>query len=156
MTKMTKGVVDGLQHHPCRPIWLQVGQRMRARRMQRGHAVHRVAEALGISRASYVRYESGETQVPALLLIQVAELLGVPVVWFFHDTSLPDEEGGDGCGVSPSTYRVATLEQRVGVLADSFRELDLEGQQHLLAIADALCKGNAKEKRRGSKLAPAP
>lgn len=146
MTRVTKRVVDDLPHHPCRPIWLLVGERMRARRMQRGLAVHRVAEALGISRATYVSYESGQTQVSALLLTQLAEFLGVPLVWFFHDTSLPEEEGCDGFGVSPPTYRVATFEQRVDVLADSFRRLDLEGQQHLLAIADALCKSNAKEK----------
>jgi hypothetical protein len=100
-------------------------------------------------------YESGEAQVPALLLTRVAELLGVPVVWFFHDAPLPDEEGANGYDVSPSTYRIATLEQRVCVLAESIRKLDLEGQQHMLAIADALCKGTAKEKRLRSGSAPA-
>jgi hypothetical protein len=35
---------------------------------------------------------------------------------------------------------VATLEERAEFLAASFRKLDLEGQQHLLAIASALSR----------------
>jgi hypothetical protein len=41
-------------------------------------------------------------------------------------------------------YRVATLEERVEFLADSFRKLDLEGQQHLLALAGALSRIGGK------------
>jgi hypothetical protein len=42
----------------------------------------------------------------------------------------------------PRTYRVTTLEQRVNFLAESFKKLDLEGQQQLLALALALCQSN--------------
>jgi hypothetical protein len=40
------------------------------------------------------------------------------------------------------TYRVTTLEERVNFLAESFKKLDLEGQQQLLALAMALCQSN--------------
>ena len=148
MTKMTKRGVDGHQRHPCRAIWPPVGQRIRARRLQCRHSVHRVAKELGISPDLYLSYELGETQVPALLLTQLAEFLSVPVIWFLQDGSLPEREGGHVCRVSPPTYRVATFEQRVDVLAGSFRKLDVEGQQHLLAVAAALCRTNAKESQK--------
>jgi transcriptional regulator with XRE-family HTH domain len=111
--------------------------------MERGHPVRHLADELGVSQAVYVRYESGETQLPALLLCQLSKLLDVPIVWFFQDAS-SIEDSANIDHVSPITYRVATLEQRIGALTDSFRKLDLEGQQHLLAIAAALSRADEK------------
>lgn len=148
MTKMTRPVVGSLEAELSgRSIWLLVGRRMRARRAQRGHPVDRVAEELGVSPDIYASYESGKAQVPALLLAQLAEFLGVSVPWFFQDASFREEEDGEiYCSPSPS-YCVATPEQRIDFLADSFRKLDLEAQQHLLAIADALSRTNSKKSR---------
>jgi transcriptional regulator with XRE-family HTH domain len=145
MTKMTKRGVDSLQDCSRRSIWLLVGRRIRARRTQRGHPVQCVAEELGVSLAAYASYESGETEVPAFLLAQLAEYLGVPVAWFFQDATLSEKKGNHVCRVSAPAYRVTTVEQRIDALADSFRKLDLEGQQHLLAVAAALSRTNAKE-----------
>src|SRR5262245_35152556 len=146
MTRMTKRGVDDFQHHPCQSIWLLVGKRIRARRLQRGHPVRHLAEELGVSLAAYVRCESGVAPLPAVQLSQLSKLLGVPIIWFFQDASPAEESGSCTDHDSPAAYRVATLEQRIGALADSFRKLDLEGQQHLLAIADALCRTDGKGK----------
>ena len=117
MTRMTKRGAGDLRRHSCRPIWLLIGQRIRARRVERGHPVRHLADELGVSQAVYVRYESGETQLPALLLCQLSKLLDVPIVWFFQDaSSLEDSASIDHA--SPITYRVATLEQRIGALTD--------------------------------------
>jgi transcriptional regulator with XRE-family HTH domain len=149
MTKMTKRGVDSLRHFPRRSIWLLVGERIRARRVECGHPASHLADELGISPVSYESYESGRTQVPAVMLAQLSELLDVPVAWFFQDAPTPasEEDDSHAASDSPPTYRIATLEDRVEALADSFRKLDIEGQQHLLAIAAALCQGNAKERR---------
>jgi len=70
------------------------------------------------------------------------------MLWFFQDitfekertqTTLPTaESGADG------VYWVATLEERMSFLADSFCQLDLEGQQHLIAIVGALTRSRGK------------
>lgn len=144
MTKMTRPAVGGPEApHSGHSIWWLVGRRIRARRTQLGYAVDRVAGELGISPTVYAGYESGEAQAPELFLAQLAELLGVPALWFFQDASFPEEKEEEYDG-SPRTYRIATSEQRIGFLADSFRRLDLEGQQHLLAIAEALSRTNGK------------
>ncbi len=140
MTRMTKRGVDDFQRHPCHSIWLLVGKQIRARRLQRGHPVRHLAEELGVSQAAYLRYESGEAPLPAVQLSQLSKLLGVPVIWFFQDASSREESGSCIDRASSVTYRVATLEQRIGALANSFLKLDLEGQQQLLAIADALSR----------------
>jgi transcriptional regulator with XRE-family HTH domain len=146
MTRMTKRGVDDVQNRPCRPVWLLIGQRIRARRLQCGHSVRHLADELGVSQAAYVRSESGDTPLPAMQLSQLSKLLGVPIIWFFQDASPARESGNCIDHASPVAYRVATLEQRLGALADSFRKLDLERQQYLLAIADALCRTDGKGK----------
>jgi hypothetical protein len=60
-------------------------------------------------------------------------------------------ERSDGLD-SLRVYRVATLEEQLEALSDTFRSLDLEGQQQVLATAAALRSSNAKcahESQRG-------
>jgi transcriptional regulator with XRE-family HTH domain len=144
MTKVTKCT---LGNSGARPIWPLVGKRISAARLQTGYTVGRVVDELGISTAAYVRYELGEAPVPAPLLAQLAELLGVSMLWFFQDTSFRGiDDGQADCASSPPSYRVATLEERVGFLTDTFGKLDLEGQQQLLAVAVSLSR--TKRRRR--------
>ena len=112
--------------------------------MQLGFDTGRVAEELGITRSEYEGYESACAQAPAFLLSQLADLFGVPVPWFFEDALPREDDDGSACSGSQRTYRIATVEERVQFLAESFRQLDLEGQQHLLAVARALCRSNRK------------
>ncbi len=130
-----------------RPIWALVARQLRARRVRLGIDVSRVAEELAISPAAYEDYESGGRQIPALLLGQIAELFGVQVAWFFREVGFDIEDEGEvaTCVGAPSVFCVATEEQRVRALADSFRRLDLEGQQHLLAIAGALSRSDTEQ-----------
>jgi transcriptional regulator with XRE-family HTH domain len=112
-----------------------------------GIDVIRVAEELSISPAAYEDYESGGRQIPALLLGQIADLFGVQVAWFYRDVGFDIEDEGAvaACVDAPSLFCVATEEQRVRALADMFRRLDLEGQQHLLAIAGALSRSDTEQ-----------
>jgi len=131
---------------PSRALWAVIGRRLRARRTQLGMDVDRIAEELDIAPAAYADYESGSDPMPALLLGQIADLLGVPLVWFFQDVTFDaqvEDEAAAG-NDPPRIFVVATVEQRVQSLAESFRKLDLEGQQHLLAIAGALSQSNRK------------
>lgn len=123
-----------------RTLWIRIGDRLRIRRSQLGLSRSRVARELGIESRAYDAYEAGIERVPALLLTQLAELFDVPVFWFFEGIA-PEKETAKKqvsrpCGV----YRVATPEQRMHFLVDTFRKLDLEGQQHLLTLAGALSR----------------
>ena len=123
-------------------VWAGVGRQLRRRRTELGLGSDHVARCLGIATVSYEGYETGAA-IPASVLTQIADLFDVPVVWFFQGVA--DEEPaarGDAGGASLAVYTVATEEYRVQALADSFRKLDLEGQQHLLAISMALSRSN--------------
>ena len=77
----------------------------------------------------------------------LADLFEVPLVWFFQDIGQNDtndnhaEQDDDAereAGLV--VYRVATIEHRIAALVESFRQLDFEGQQHLLAISRELSR----------------
>jgi transcriptional regulator with XRE-family HTH domain len=121
------------------PLWRHIGRRLRLRRTQLGHGVDVVAKKVAISPETYEQYESGHTQTPAILLSDIAQFFELPVTWFFQDLSLDDAQEADGAE-EQGVFAVATDEERVHTLAEYFRNLDLEGQQHLLLVARTLYK----------------
>jgi transcriptional regulator with XRE-family HTH domain len=125
-------------------LWLRIGRRLQRRRAELGLTVNEVARALAIAPRAYRALEEGSERVPASLLGQVAELFRVRVFFFFQDIDFADESASDVAASPHGAYRVATLEERMEFLADSFRKLDLEGQQHLLALASALSRTSGK------------
>jgi transcriptional regulator with XRE-family HTH domain len=128
---------------PGDAVWIAVGRRLRRRRAQLDFSVEHVAQSAGIPLDAYEGYERGEP-IPASLLARLADLFNIPVVWFFEGIAHDDTaRSAADANNEPAVYRVATLEHRIQALADSFRKLDFEGQQHLLAISVALCRSNA-------------
>jgi transcriptional regulator with XRE-family HTH domain len=127
-------------------VWVKVGRRLQRRRRALGYGIDRVAQWAAVSGETYESYEKG-APIPAALLAQIADLFEVPLVWFFQDIGQNDtndnhaEQDDDAereAGLV--VYRVATIEHRIAALVESFRQLDFEGQQHLLAISRELSR----------------
>ncbi len=124
-------------------VWAGVGRRLRHRRDELALGTAHVARTIGIAADDYEAYEAG-APIEARLLAQIADLFEVPVVWFFQDVAHEEpDEGDDAPAAEPVVYTVATVEHRAQALVDCFRRLDLEGQQHLLAISMALSRTGA-------------
>lgn len=124
-------------------VWGTVGRRLQRRRADLGYGVDHVARWATIPVETYESYEKG-APIPAAVLAQVADLLGTPLVWFFQGVGQDEAEENDSEGsAEPAVYRVATVEHRIAALIASFRQLDFEGQQHLLAISQALIRARA-------------
>jgi transcriptional regulator with XRE-family HTH domain len=118
-------------------LWRHIGQRLRLRRTQLGLSVEAVARKLAITPQVYEQYESGQLQTPAMLLNDAAQLFQLPVTWFFQDLST-GEPAEESAAEEEGVFSVATDDERVQTLTDYFRNLDLEGQQHLLLVARTL------------------
>jgi transcriptional regulator with XRE-family HTH domain len=73
------------------PADVHVGGRIRARRLLVGMNQDTLANRLGLTFQQVQKYESGANRVSASRLSQIAELLGVPVDYFF--IGLGGEEG---------------------------------------------------------------
>jgi len=118
---------------------MRVGGRIRLRREQLGLTGWKAADALGVDLQSYVKYEEGEHLIPADQLATLAQLLDVPIFYFFEDLQ---QRGGDPGSTNASgaeiSYTVATLTERIAALVEDFQKLDFARQQCLLVVAQAL------------------
>jgi transcriptional regulator with XRE-family HTH domain len=74
------------------PIDVHVGGRIRMRRLLLGMNQEKLADALGLTFQQVQKYEGGSNRVSASRLSAVAEILGVPVSYFFGDLRTEDAE----------------------------------------------------------------
>ena len=119
-------------------FWLHLGNRLRFRREQLRISAPRAAAHLGVALQSYEEYETGARLIPAKQLAELAELLTVPVFYFFEDLRIGEVES-DVQQLKPDVvYAIATETDRIAALIDDFQKLDFERQQHLLSVARAL------------------
>ena len=67
------------------PIDVHVGKRIRMRRLFLGMNQETLANALGLTFQQVQKYEGGANRVSASRLAAMAEILGVPIEFFFKD-----------------------------------------------------------------------
>jgi transcriptional regulator with XRE-family HTH domain len=73
------------------PVDVHVGTRIRTRRLLLGMNQETLANALGLTFQQVQKYEGGANRVSASRLAQVADVLRVPVTYFFNDLELAGE-----------------------------------------------------------------
>jgi transcriptional regulator with XRE-family HTH domain len=78
------------------PIDIQVGNRVRIRRMLIGMSQERLGDLLGLTFQQVQKYEKGVNRIGAGRLFEVARILNVPVNFFYEGVS----EGQPGLGES--------------------------------------------------------
>lgn len=74
------------------PVDIQVGARIRTRRLLIGMNQETLAKALGLTFQQVQKYEGGANRVSASRLSQIAEVLGVAISYFFSGL----DAGGEG------------------------------------------------------------
>ena len=74
------------------PIDVHVGGRIRMRRLLLGMNQETLANALGLTFQQVQKYEGGANRVSASRLSAMAEILGVPISYFFGDLRADDAE----------------------------------------------------------------
>jgi transcriptional regulator with XRE-family HTH domain len=122
--------------------WVHVGKRLRARRKHLGLTIESMARELEIEADQYLAYEAGAKLAPPLLLFLLAQRLGVPAGWFLQNFAAKTANGKLPTSRQKGLYRVATVDDRINYLINSFCRLDLERQQQLLAVAGVLAHQN--------------
>jgi len=81
------------------PVDVHVGQRLRQRRVLVGLSQERLARMVGITFQQVQKYERGANRIVASRLYQLANVLDVPVSYFFDD--LAAEPANDAGTASP-------------------------------------------------------
>jgi transcriptional regulator with XRE-family HTH domain len=79
------------------PVDAHVGYRVRLRRMLIGMSQERLGELLGLTFQQVQKYERGINRIGAGRLYEVAEILGVPISFFYEGMNgVQPPEGGNG------------------------------------------------------------
>lgn len=90
------------------PVDTHVGSRLKYRRVERGLSQEKLGESLGLTFQQIQKYEKGSNRIGASRLYEIAQVLEVPVQFFFED--LPSgsdcEETNPGFADSPGEYNV--------------------------------------------------
>ncbi len=76
------------------PVDKHVGERVRMRRMLLGMSQERLGEQLGLTFQQVQKYEKGVNRIGASRLFDLAQVLGVPIQYFYE--SMPAAVSGHG------------------------------------------------------------
>ncbi len=119
------------------PIDVHVGNRIRMRRLLLGMNQETLANALGLTFQQVQKYEGGANRVSASRLSAMAEILGVPISYFFGDLRPDDAE------LSPEDQRWREYLQRpetIEFIRLYYAIPDLRARQQFLEMIKTLAE----------------
>ena len=122
------------------PIDVHVGNRIRMRRLLLGMNQETLANALGLTFQQVQKYEGGANRVSASRLSAMAEILAVPISYFFGDLRSNDAE------VSPEDQRWREYLQRpetIEFIRLYYAIPDIRARQQFLEMTKALADATA-------------
>lgn len=110
-----------------------VGSRIRERRVMLGLSQQQLAQMIGVTYQQAHKYERGLNRISAGRLYDIAQVLNVPISWFFEDMA------------SAVAQPEMSARQRMGLeLARNFALIDNEKHQEALSqMARALAQAEA-------------
>jgi transcriptional regulator with XRE-family HTH domain len=113
----------------------EIGQRVRSLRLQRGLSQTELGQLISVTFQQVQKYEKGANRISAGRLQRIAEVLGVPVAYFF---ALPgDKEAPDGAA-DGSAFLQSEGALR---LARAFARIKEPGiRLHLLRLTEAIAE----------------
>jgi transcriptional regulator with XRE-family HTH domain len=133
---MSKGAV--LSKKSPHPRDADVGRRIRARRLERGMSQTELGTKLGVTFQQIQKYEKGVNRVGAGRLYQIAEILSVPVSFFFGGS-----EGGRGDKADSvdAGFRFLETAGAVRIVRAYSRISDHGVRRALVALAERVADG---------------
>lgn len=106
------------------PVDVHVGARIRLRRNMIGLSQEKLGESLGITFQQIQKYEKGMNRVGASRLQAIANILNVPVTFFFDDMPGQSDKPKGFDEESETTYVVGFLNSSEGIqLARAFAKI---------------------------------
>jgi transcriptional regulator with XRE-family HTH domain len=111
-------------HPPLRAntVDRHVGARIRERRLMLGLSQQQLAEAIGVTYQQAHKYERGLNRISAGRLYGIAQVLGVPVSWFF-----------DGIGTGGEAVQLTQRQRLCLEVARNFAQISNERHQAALS-----------------------
>jgi transcriptional regulator with XRE-family HTH domain len=130
------------------PIDIHVGSRVRFRRMLLGMSQEKLGEKLGLTFQQVQKYEKGINRIGASRLYDLAQVLGVPVQFFYEEAPIADAraDAPEGQADGPDEHSiVAFLRSRDGLeLNRAFVRIpDLKARRAIVDLVRSLANDAA-------------
>jgi len=103
------------------PVDRHVGSRVRMRRGLLGMSQEKLGEALGVTFQQIQKYEKGSNRIGASRLNQIAQILGVPVSFFFEGAPIDALGEADGQALGFSDHDQARYVEDVMMSQDGIQ-----------------------------------
>ncbi len=125
---------EGARHMPrANNADRHVGARIRERRIMLGLSQQQLAVMIGVTYQQAHKYERGLNRISAGRLYDIANVLSVPISWFF-----------EGISEEPAAAEISPRQRMCLELARNFAMIDnLKHQEALSAMARALAQAEA-------------
>jgi transcriptional regulator with XRE-family HTH domain len=119
------------------PVDLEVGRRIRVRRLQLRMSQVALGSGVGISFQQIQKYETGVNRVSSSALYEIAEVLDVPVAYFFETLPRPGK-GNSQHYIAKADVRIDFVATSEGQrLVDAFLGLPRRARSKLIALIAA-------------------
>ena len=133
------------------PVDAHVGHRVRLRRMLIGMSQERLGELLGLTFQQVQKYEKGINRIGAGRLFEVAEILGVPINFFYEDfDSKPGIPGFAEGGEPPPVIEFLSSTEGLQLSLAFMRIKDVKVRRRILELVRSLADEDAKSNGNGA------
>ena len=102
-----------------------LGSKLRMRRLALGLTQTKVAQAINVTFQQIQKYEKGTNGISSLRLMQLANFLKVPVVYFFEDYPSYNTTSIDSDNVEPPDLNYSFLAKLFSNLSNSTKRKDI-------------------------------
>ncbi|AWB20384.1 helix-turn-helix domain-containing protein [Methylobacterium currus] len=128
------------------PVDRHVGHRVRVRRLLVGVSQEKLGDALGVTFQQIQKYEKGTNRISASRLRQIADMLGVPVSFFYEGA--PRQDGGRSEeGAEPTSdlaaHDVFWTSQDLQLVRAFQRIADAQLRRRIISLVEAIGTGPA-------------
>jgi transcriptional regulator with XRE-family HTH domain len=128
-----------------------VGQRVRLRRTLLGMSQERLGDALGLTFQQVQKYERGANRISAGTLYRLAQILDVPISFFFD--GIEDVPGGEAGSPLPTDAGDALLTRREARILRLSRQAPGEIIEQMVGLLAAVCREPAEAEAEGGESA---
>jgi transcriptional regulator with XRE-family HTH domain len=130
---------------------MEVGRRIRAQRLTQGMSQETLAAKLNVTFQQVQKYEKGTNRVSAGRLRRIAEVLGVPISFFFADGDKGDRGADATSGFEfLGSARAVRLMKAFTRLTDPKLQAALVDLCEMVADSEAAPKSGSKKRRRAT------
>ncbi|HEY2447092.1 MAG TPA: helix-turn-helix domain-containing protein [Rhizomicrobium sp.] len=129
----------------------QVGNRVRLRRMLVGMSQEKLGELLGLTFQQVQKYEKGVNRIGAGRLYHVAQILGVPVSYFYEDVAdqSPDIAPSNNDRATPSAVEFLSSSEGMQLTLAFMHIKEPKIRRRVIDLVKSLADGEADTREGG-------